>query len=399
MMELSAKDVGARIRQIRRRQNITQVELARRLGMRPGPVNCIETGKHLPSAKVLHKLSVILSVPVDTFFSFGYTDNETTSVQDQHIPYVVKSETLPQYGIPESIRKLYPHAIIIRNNNEIMQNITDDTINMLSNLTNAILALEDICHVQKYAELPLFIPFNFTEDGLEALATHIRQFMGINNSIIYDYIEILENAGLRIVFCTLPEKQESISCYDEGNSNVFIFVDTNMNIERQLFRLFYELGRIYLYTMDKYGGSNNIRQYYMRRDKELTIHRAARLFAALFILPAEAVRTSVTQLGITPEQWTWDIIMRMKHRFGVSAETLVYRLAELKLMTEALENKFRRQLHAYYNKTDYSEPDKSQRTLNKNGRIGDLLLLAKDIYKSDETTEIEKVLTGYGCEV
>ena len=48
-------------------------------------------------------------------------------------------------------------------------------------------------------------------------------------------------------------------------------------------------------------------------------------------MPDSAVRTTVGQL-ITPGTWTWDLVLRIKHRFGISTEAFVYRLKKLKLV-------------------------------------------------------------------
>ena len=59
------------MRAIRRRRHLSQVEFARRLDMRPGPVSNIERGHNLPSAPVLCKMAEVLDVPVDAFFESG----------------------------------------------------------------------------------------------------------------------------------------------------------------------------------------------------------------------------------------------------------------------------------------------------------------------------------------
>ncbi len=399
VMDVSAKQVGQNIKEIRRRHNMTQAELARRLEMRPGPVNCIENGKNFPSVKVLQRLSSILSVPIDAFFAVP-EESENMCVKEEPVVYsgMVRAETPGKYIVhPETI-SVGPYAELVRTSPEVTE-LPNNIINVLGGLIGSVLALEDICTVQKSADLPLFIPFDFTVEGIANAARQARRFIGINDAVIYDYIELLENAGLRILFCKLPAGMESISCYDEQNSNAFIIVATGMNVERQLFRVMYELGRIYIYTKKKYTAMVGNEIPYTRRNKPLTDHRAARLFAALFLQPEDAVRASVAQLGIAPDEWTWVLIMRLKHRFGVSAETFTYRLAELQLMTIELENHFRDKLKAHYKETNYGEPSESRRNLNHNGRIGDLLLCAKELHRSSEVESIEETMQKVGCEI
>jgi hypothetical protein len=104
---------------------------------------------------------------------------------------------------------------------------------------------------------------------------------------------------------------------------------------------------------------------------------AARKFAACFLMPAVAVRATVSQLGIGPADWTYELLLRIKHRFGVSAESLAIRLEELDLIAAELAVDFKVQIRDYYAAHDYAEPDGCQRRLNYNGRLGDLLLNAQ----------------------
>jgi len=67
--------------------------------------------------------------------------------------------------------------------------------------------------------------------------------------------------------------------------------------------------------------------------------QAAKHFAAIFLMPDTAVRTTVGQLGIFPDTWIWDLVLRIKHVFGISTEAFVYRLkANGNLFVNALSN-------------------------------------------------------------
>ena len=103
----------------------------------------------------------------------------------------------------------------------------------------------------------------------------------------------------------------------------------------------------------------------------------ARLFAAFLLMPAVAVRQTVGQLGIAPDGWTYELLLRIKHRFGVSAESFCIRLEELGLIETGLAAKFKTRIRAHYAAHDRTEPDGSRRRLNYNGRLGDLLLHAR----------------------
>jgi len=125
----------------------------------------------------------------------------------------------------------------------------------------------------------------------------------------------------------------------------------------------------------------------------LDAKHAARRFAALFLLPADAVVASVRQVGIDTDQWNWDMLMRLKHRFGVSAETFLYRLEELELIAKFVRDRLKSEIYAYYTGHGNAEPDSSRRILTPNGRLGDLLLAAEiKAVGRDEIAEIRATL-------
>jgi len=230
-----------------------------------------------------------------------------------------------------------------------------------------------------------------TEAGIGNLAGKVRQFLGVGQAVVFDYLELLENVGLRIIFCPLGEGVESAAFYDPLNANAFLIVRSGMNVERQLFELVKRLGSIYLHTQ---------RIQLTRQapvSSALNDLHAARKFAALFLMPAEAVRASVEQLAIQPKAWTYDLVLRLKHRFGVSAQSFLIRLGELDLITDAAHAEIEKRIKAHYSRTGYGEPDSSRRILSPNGRLGDLLVVAlADPRRNGEAREIESTLRKAG---
>ncbi len=95
----------------------------------------------------------------------------------------------------------------------------------------------------------------------------------------------------------------------------------------------------------------------------LDAEHAARRFAALFLMPGEAVLSSVWQVGVDEKGWTWGMMMRLKHRFVVSAEAFLYRLEELDLIAKPVRDDLKRAIYAYYASNRNTEPDESRRIL------------------------------------
>ena len=86
-------------------------------------------------------------------------------------------------------------------------------------------------------------------------------------------------------------------------------------------------------------------------------------------------------------------MLRIQHRFGVSAEAFLYRLNELDLIDPSLVQPLKAKIHKHYGKTDFGEPDLSRRLLTPNGRLWDLVLTGKESEEGrEEALEIERVL-------
>lgn len=377
---ISAKDIGTRIRALRRRHNMTQAALAAEVGIRTGPMNYLENGHHFPSLPVLHRLAQVLHTDVNHLLASEascyvvHGEVPVSCVREPERPFTARPGEYADY-----------RARIIRFEPE-RQPLMEDCIRGLDGVLNAFLALEDICRVQRKANVPLTLQLPRTENGLSRFASRVRGLFGISDAVIFDYLELFENAGLRVVFLALPEKVESVSCYDRDCENAFFFIATGLSVERQLFRLSYELGRIYMYN-----GGLAVKGVIGTLDAEHT----ARRFAALFLMPEEAVTTSVRQVGIGPGQWTWEMLMRLKHRFGVSAEAFLYRLGELELIEPALLTRLKAAIRAHYTATGNAEPDSTRRMLTPNGRLGDLLLAAQQ-KKAADLPSIRELLKANG---
>ncbi len=92
-------------------------------------------------------------------------------------------------------------------------------------------------------------------------------------------------------------------------------------------------------------------------------------------MPASAVRTAVYSLRIKPSDWTYELLLRLKDRFGVSAQLFNIRLKELSLITQAKCAEFDAVIKAHYKATGYGEPMSDKEALPN--RLGDLQALKR----------------------
>jgi putative transcriptional regulator len=59
-----------RIKELRARYNLTQDDLARRIGVRRETILFIENGKYIPSLKLAHDIAKVLKTSMDELFIF-----------------------------------------------------------------------------------------------------------------------------------------------------------------------------------------------------------------------------------------------------------------------------------------------------------------------------------------
>ena len=379
--------IASNIRDLRRVRHLTQAELARRIGIRAGPMNAIENGRHVPSGRVLFRLADELGASIDAIMGRSAESAEAPgTLRDPASSAVAegRAEYLVNTGATLGGR---PHAIRV--------SLPDDppveakACRRLDDVINGFMALEDLCGAQKRAHIPLYLPFVPNDIGLEALVQQVRQVLGIGQGVIFDYLELFENAGLRVVFLPLPHPLQSAAYYDAANANTFLIVNIAMNVERQLFELIKRLGSIYWFTQQACGAAVRTCGAAL-----LDEAHAARKFAALFLMPAVSVRATVAQLGIGPADWSYELLLRLKHRFGVSAQAFLFRLSELGLIAASLAAGLSARIERHYRARNYAEPGSTRRILNVNGRLGDLLLAARR--KPEARAEARRIATTLG---
>jgi hypothetical protein len=104
------------------------------------------------------------------------------------------------------------------------------------------------------------------------------------------------------------------------------------------------------------------------------------------------VRATVSQLGVSKDNWSWDLLLRIKHRFGVSAQAFLYRLHELDLISKPTKDTLDTQIKDFYAANGLIEPDSTRRCLTPNGRFFDLLLTAGTLEKDAKEIQLIRQL-------
>jgi len=63
--------VKTRIKELRARYNLTQEELAKKVGVRRETIVFLEKGKYNPSLKLAHDVATVLETTIEELFIFG----------------------------------------------------------------------------------------------------------------------------------------------------------------------------------------------------------------------------------------------------------------------------------------------------------------------------------------
>ncbi len=375
--------VGARIRQLREIQHISQIHLATEIGIRAGPLGWIEKGKHLPSGRVLYRIAKQLNVRIDDLFQEADVwQNAAPSASD------VASIVLPPIGVAAPAEEVKAAHIVC-------QSVTDQLV-----------TLETMCGGARSSTLPLALPFAPTETGAEYLAKAVRQSLGIGSAIVSDYLDLLEDAGLRIVFLDLPDGCPSFGGYDRANRNAFVFLNGRMKKQPEVLvsRLAFELGRVYWYTR-KLSGAVEETDLLDGAEARIEEPAFAARFAEAFLMPTDTLQNAMGRLGLTPKTWSWGLLLRFKRRYGVSAQAFALRLQALKLSWSDKQKKsvrsylFKEEIEAFAAENGATaEPGGNRSALTMNAGLCNLVARAEQLAGKDQkaVNAVKRVLRQSG---
>lgn len=162
-------------------------------------------------------------------------------------------------------------------------------------------------------------------------ARTIRQYWGLGEKPIGNFIKILETKGVRVFSLSETTKNvDAFSLWRDGEP--FIFLNTYKSAERSRFDAAHELGHLLLH---KHGGP----QY---RSAEME----ANLFASSFLMPSTDVKTRMPYVS------SLNKIIQEKQRWRVSAAALCYRLHKLGMLTDWQNRTFNIQLNQRFGRQE-----------------------------------------------
>lgn len=330
------------IRAARKALEMSQAELAERIGILPAQLCRIETGRTDPSIDLASRIAEALGMTLSELLAqpqaagsaldMGLTHDASKPVDGKWSECIrVVSST-----VEKSVRK----AIAAQ---EARYDELDAQLNLRSSTS-----------------IQFSYPFVKDRGAAETLARVMRLSLGAGEVTLADLSGLLDLHGVRIHFTKMRGSESSLAFFDKERGVLSIAVDRDDTPERQTYRLAYELGAACLFAS---------RNHVPIRD-EGTDHMLLRDFAAAFLMPEDGVRKVVAQCGLTRKNWTMAALLALKVRFNVSAEAFALRLEKLGLITPSLRMRFRDELRAYYQSHPKSmEPEPHLQPLRESARM------------------------------
>lgn len=349
--------IGAFIKAWRQKRNLIQKELAARTGMDVTQMWSIENDRNSPSLRTLSRIASALQVTVPQLMS------PPEGCDENLIPYSSRTKECEQP--PFNVLHVADTDLIrIMRTDDHKDILNDDTLRELSETATKALSLENRFHTSMPTALPFSLPISKSEPGARQLALAVRAHCNIGSAIVHNVLAMFEPYGIRILEAKFTDKRESIAFYNPQYQNFTIFLskllkDERMRSRRQ-FTFLSEIGRAFLFA------NNGFKSYLETKLSRRFIHH----FAATFLLPDTTVTMMVNSLHVAPNDWTWELLLRLKDRFGVSAQIFNIRLKELSLISRKRCDEFDRKIKAYYENNNNSEPGDTYEELSY--RLGDL---------------------------
>ncbi len=188
---------------------------------------------------------------------------------------------------------------------------------------------------------PMSAPYPVTNDLLEVdrAASSLRNDWGLGINPIPDMAELLEDRGVKVLFCDLSGV-DGLTAHVRGDGLPdahVIVVNLDNTRDRQRFTIAHEMGHMILEVSP-----------HVDREK------AAYRFAGAFLMPEEVLWTKI---GRHRSDIDWKELLALKLVFGMSVQAITYRCKDLGIISQALMGRLFDifELHGWRN-PPYREP-------------------------------------------
>ena len=374
-------NVGRTIRTLREAGNLRQSEVAKRLGMSAAQLCHIEKSKNTPSLPTLRRIAEALGTTISELTEGAPSASQAMMApaceesMPDHVAEAPESDSYKDMSIDNGAAKrdkasLPPHiSPVSRAAASDMDKLPERCRKQVVKRIFEYMAVEEKAGVPVRPSLTLSFPVEAAIDEGEVLGWAVRRAWDIGSAILFDSISFLESKGIRIVPADLPDTVDAIPLWDSKDSNVWIVLRKSATDERQQFRTMMAIASTIKYVTAADG---------VLVEDTPDEKRFERAFASSFLMPLAAMAELCFRLGIDDESWTWELLLREKVRFSVSAESFLYRLQDLDLIRPCLRQQLVRRLREWYAENSYAEPNPSLRQAVRHSRFSDLKLLVEN---------------------
>lgn len=328
-------ELGRRIRGARESCALTQEDAAEKLGVSRSTLAQIELGNRPISSVELERIAELCGRGIEEFFAAEFSPDEMVAALFRAQPEASAA------GLQEAIRNCMAVG---------------------RELTN----LEELLGLDRGAGLAVAYPQPTPSSKWEAVqlgalaAKEERQRLGFGSAPLGDMVRLLEGQGVRTGVTVMPDDVSGLTI-NHPRVGVFVVINGAENYapQRQRFSWSHEYAHVLL-DRERRGLVSRT------SDRENLLEVRANAFAAGFLLPEEGVREFLAGIGKgQPSRFQTEIfdeagvlavegrtepgsqniqfheIVQLAHHFGVSRLAALYRLRNLRLITEAELAQFR----------------------------------------------------------
>lgn len=299
--DLTAQEIGRRLRLARENAKIRQDEAAKVIGMSRPTLVSIEKGDRRVRIQELQALAN----------HYGMSVNALLRREAVH------TDLLPRF------RRL----------REAEENDTAEAVKLLNNLVKAEVELENILGIERRKNYPHERGIN-TGNVVELAEEHaqdLRDWLGLGSGPLADIFTIIElDLGIRLYQRRLSpsSKVAGLFTYDPG-IGACILLNANHPLERRIQSAAHELGH-FIGTRQAPEVLEENEQFLSREE------RYAHAFGRAFLTPRKSFEEAFRQLTAGSDTLTRRHVILLAHQFQISREACVRRLEELGLVKKGI---------------------------------------------------------------
>ena len=324
-MSIDQAELGRRLKNAREACGLTQDDVAQEMGLGRPTIAQIEVGNRSVSGLELSRFAYLYGRDIRDFLAPVFSADGLTSV-------LFRADEDAGDGVKAALRDCIALGYRLRD-------------------LEALLGVNrSISGVASYPSVSMSSKWEAIQSGTDA-ALEERRRLGLGSGPLSDLPSLLESQGIRTGLIDMPEGVSGLMIA-ESSVGLLVVVNRKHPPVRQRFSWCHEYAHILL---------DHAKQGHISREAERTelIEVRANVFAANFLMPEEGVRQFMTGLGkgsasrvhaevydesgVVPvdsrtvggsqDLQIYDVV-KLAHHFGVSVLSALYRLLNLKLVTE-----------------------------------------------------------------